>query len=422
MNNLLILLILLCSFSIRSWAGSFTEPVPFKYPIDLKLFSEEINSKESSVALISGGGPAGLLAAHAIYYTKKYTHIIIMEKRSEFSRSNTLSSRTEVLARLEDLNLLEEFKKIAIFSPTSKFDVLKADVADNSMLFEFSKDTLDLDFSKPLTEVLAGDGCPHYGVEIAKLQKMLADEAIKLPNVYLIHGSMDVVVENNDANSAKLMINEKEIFIEKPQIIIIAEGVHSVNREKIGIKFMPVPEMVNEIWDTGAISLSGDLAGYIGLLIDDTIGVRGFLITRPTRSDAFIYSLVSAKTPLPTEELGLKTTAFELLNGAQEVLKIAMPNNPADLQIIEGLSSHFEIIFAQAEKSYSSTNTIIIGDAHRCGSPAEGLGFSLVASVENVAVQEIAVQLFEKHNKIALDKFDDRMNEIAKFWHFSGKI
>src|ERR1700687_4710146 len=87
--------------SLDSAAENFFEPVPFKYPaMSADEFSTQLNKPEAEVAIISGAGPAGLLAAHAIEQTGKYSHVIIVEMRSFFSRSNTMSARPEVMARL----------------------------------------------------------------------------------------------------------------------------------------------------------------------------------------------------------------------------------------------------------------------------------------------------------------------------------
>lgn len=415
---------LLIFFAIVAQAD-FVEPVPFKRPVDIGKFEHELNLEGSNVAIISGAGPAGLLAAHAIVQTKRYSHVIVTEFRDTFSRSNTLSTRKQVLTRFQELNLLELYKKISVFSQRWNFRTIAETGESKTIEDEYSPDLLSVDYEQPVQEFYKVDADSHFAVEISQLQKMLADEATKHPNVYLLNGTLKVVINPSGMNDAVITLSGDSVTILKPRLIIIAEGTKSQNRENIGIGFVPV-NRPDEHWCSGVVSLENIVAkskifGDISLVRNLQEDHGGFGVVRPQYHDFFVNSIFRPSDGGKIEKCLERAARLLLINRNHQMEMNLRSDTP--LHVVAELSSEVQIVFKKADKAFVGLNTVVLGDAHRSGSPVGGLGLSMVATVENYAITKLSLALFDESTRLdALQKYQNRLNEIADFWHFGGLL
>jgi 2-polyprenyl-6-methoxyphenol hydroxylase-like FAD-dependent oxidoreductase len=112
-------------------------------------FERLLQTEPQSVAVVIGGGPAGLLSAlmlqhqacaqhkqQALQHPSSslssssassssspplLRHILVVEKRSHFSRTNAVSVRAPAYAVLDQLGLTQEFVENSIHCPTFRF-------------------------------------------------------------------------------------------------------------------------------------------------------------------------------------------------------------------------------------------------------------------------------------------------------------
>lgn len=403
-------------------------PVPFKNsPASPDALKHELNDWTSNVAIVSGAGPSGLLAAYVLAKSNKYSHVIILENRRHFSRTNTLSMRPEVVTRFKALGLLDALRSISVFS--DKFSYKLIDEEGKVNLFEENfSEQIDADLSGPLDSVMDGHGWPHFAVEIAALQNMLAHEVVSLPNVLLLYGSMKVMPHITGIHRAQIRYGGNKITVRHPRLIVIAEGTKSKNRARLGINFNAVPGKPDEHYCIGPVSLTNiisasSIAGRISIKVNLATHEGGFGVIRPDRFDLFVNGGLSEhETDSMPLERCIQRAAFTFLEEHRNELNLTLPANEAGLLVNEELSSFVQVKFRRADRAFSGKNTILLGDAQRSGSPSGGLGFSLVGSVENLALAEIGTRIFESDWAQALEIYEARLNEIANFWHFSNKL
>lgn len=205
---------LLCSWSLYSDNYS----VPFTELANSENYFREINKDGRRVLVISGTGPAGLLDALVAAKKELFDYIVIVEKREFFKPFDTVTIDSSVIKRLEELSLLDRLREIIIDSPSTVFHFDNESIVDDRNIFE----PREIDFN-------------GAEVEIARLQKMLADEVIKDERIVLLHGHIKFT--SSDGNFVQFTNNIKNVYIiNNPSLIVVAEGVHSQSREQLGIE------------------------------------------------------------------------------------------------------------------------------------------------------------------------------------------
>ena len=455
-----------CLFVKVVESAVFAAPVPFKFPEDKtpKDFEMMLERESAETAVISGAGVAGLVSAIAIHRTGRYKNIIIVEKRTEFSRDNVISLKPQSIPMMRELGILEIVKGAAILAPHSRAVIDQVsegagrqELVAASGAFEAAERSR-IDFSQPVSEVFRVREVPSMAIEISALQEVLAQAILSIPGIFLLHGMPNVVGEVGITPSINAGVLEgrdgvctpplcpagahpslkegvslasmksvridtldpsfETINVSRPNLIVIAEGSRSATRQNLDIDSVAVKN--NESWVTGFISLSkwilkNQVPGNIAFLKigGDTI----FSVFRPLEwGDLFVLA-----TPYPNEhpEECLQRSAFRILNWeANRFGFTQLPKMKEELEVTRFQS--VEVSLNKSSRIYDSSNIVLVGDAAGTGSPSVGLGASLVLSVYMEALMSLATSLrstqFEER-KPFLDRYQTRVGEIVDFWH-----
>lgn len=411
--------------------SAFASEVPFKYPdIGGQHFSELLSSR-GKVAVVLGAGPAGLLASLLLEQNGYF--VVLIEQRDQFSRHNTVSTQPETLPMLRRLGVLEEFKKTAIFSKEFH-GFIEGGSQVIGLQGTFMGDLEHVNYSLPMPKALNPELWPHYAIEISRLQVMLSEKAILSENIVLLHGKGEILLDESDRklNSLRFISSVKDFsgfVIDKPDLILVAEGAHSTSRDQqLKIPFYPtVLDSLGggkEYWCSGVVSLEGvrpndQLFGHMSLVVNPPAGLAVWGVFRPEYNDLFLNGQASEKEkPYSDVEDCLQQNAYWILKHEDGFLKTKLPESAKQLRVVQEKSSKFELTLKMADRFYSGRNTVLLGDSAGNGSPRGGLGWNLVSTVYMDALEKLVQSSSRKE---ALKIYNQRLMEIVKHWHFSLK-
>jgi 2-polyprenyl-6-methoxyphenol hydroxylase-like FAD-dependent oxidoreductase len=407
--------------------------VPFKIPnVNAETYSAILAKNSERVALVSGAGPGGLAAALALHKTKHFDHIIVVEKRAQFERNNTLTVQPMAYPMLKELGVAEQFKKEATFSPQFR-------------LFEKSNAKLELrggcpsipesiDYEKSVNDIMKDDLWPPYFIDIRELQLLLAKEAISIPDVALIHGEIELLHDDseNKARSVKVKSSSAsygDFVVLRPKLIVIAEGTRSIARNKLNIKMIRSAKLEDQHWCSGLVSLSGiwnkaDMFGHISIVADRDNKSFSFGIFRPRSGDLFINGKIKNEhAAQESSEACLKRNAYALLTHEASHLKINIPASKENIVVPPKQAVLLDLEPVRAERFHDGTNVVLFGDTAAGWTPIGGIGGTFALSLYPHALMTLVRHLSGStaEREAALQVYNQRVTEIIDFWHFARK-
>jgi 2-polyprenyl-6-methoxyphenol hydroxylase-like FAD-dependent oxidoreductase len=416
---------LLCAFFS---APLLCVPVPFKTPDSYEKLAEQINSAGSKVALVSGAGPAGLMASWTLIKSGQFQLVILLEKRTEFTRLNTLTIRAEVFSWLEEVGLADAIRDKIIYSPSSIFTFVNGVGDKKCLVFNQTRNLPPVDFSVPLESIFAPNHGAHFAIEVERFQDIIANLLIQEENFYLLNAEPELILGSENMG-AKVSGETFSFPIINPQIIVIAEGTKSSSRTKAGIQFYKVVTKADEYWISGVISLEGiisedywqETTGEIFLFLDQKNRRSGLGVLRPAHRNLFVNARIDEQDAWVDPKVILKETAFALLSERPKDLFTVLPQNADGLTIVDTWGCKLHLEFKKATQA-TMKNVVMLGDALRSGSPIGGFGFSLVASVENRAFGKLIKKFFTEEKLPAMATFNEAMEAITQFWHSHNEV
>lgn len=400
--------------------NSVSYPIPFKYPS--YNINSQIISEHDMHAVVLGAGPAGLLSAIALYKTGCYTTIFLIEKRTHYTRTNAFNLRPQCFPMLERLGLKNTFEDIAHFVPSLRFHSKSFQgIEIEEELFTGTPD--EIDYTQILPSIFPGFGWPHHAITINDLEHTLSEDLKKYPGIYLLHGHAEIFSdESSDMNSVHFVSANKELFpnfiIDKPSLIVVAEGSRSETRDKL-VGFTDSRKEQREYWYTGAVSLDGIIDprtnNHFTVLEDQPENRFTLAVLLPERGEMLINGSIVGHDVCCTPEVYLQRGALEVLEREQSFLSLHMPHSFQDLVV-----HRCGIVAVELRKAKSfvfGDNLIFIGDCAGSGSPVGGFGLSFLCSVYMDALLRLSNEIVSGGNKIeAMQSYNDRVNEIIHHW------
>lgn len=262
-------------------------------------------------------------------------------------------------------------------------------------------------------------------INIADLQNELASFLIKNPKIRLIQGSATISNTPGDDSMHTIdldhQINEliSKRYHMKPDLIVIAEGAHSINRTNAGIKLKPV--LKPQQWCSGVVSLEGitkrttKLMQVIDKAQNKEQSARTFGIFHFKPGKLFLNGQAYENE---SADDCLKRNAAELLNHIVSVEKTTSNTIlPQSLTVVNKSQEIIDITPSKAERFFSGKNAITYGDAAGYGTPKGGIGLSLLTSVYSQAILDLLEQWNTDNRSQELQKFNERVSEIVDYWH-----
>jgi len=411
--------------------------VPFKVPeLPGQAFSDALAKNPDRVSVISGAGPGGLTAAIALNKTGRFDHIIVVEKRTQFARNNTVSIQPMSYPMLKHLGLAEKFKQEAVFSQHVRFFEKTAQTGRFEQIGgAFPGLPESLDYTQSVNDVFKNDLWPHYFIELHKLQTFLAKEATALSNVVLIHGEIEILDSEKPADQRRSVRVKSsspaysDFLIQRPNLIVVAEGTKSKTRTDLRFKMVRSPGLENQHWCSGVVSLNGalkkaEVRGHISLVVDRTRGRFSFGIFRPATGDLFVNGKIKNENAgRETLDECMKRNAYDILKHEAPFLNIRMPASRNDIVLPADQSTLIGIEPLRAERITDGSNLVLLGDAAAGWSPLGGIGASFTLSLYPHALMTLTESLngSPAERAAALDAYGRRVQEIIDFWHFARK-
>ena len=410
-------LFIMCSGSTRA------EKIQFKNPLfSPEEFSQQLATHRARTIFISGAGPAGLIAA-IIAKREGADFVIVTEKRDEFVRRNTLAFRPEAEQMLEQLNLLSVLKRYAILPNTEH--VIVHDLARSFFAEDDHTPHVLPDWNLAPSEVMKDIGWPRIALEIKDLQRALMEEIHTLDNIFVLHGYLDVDGEEFvDAHFVSAG-SYGDFFVEKPRLIMVAEGVHSRTRDKF-VSMVDVQKPMESI-ASGVVSLApwfdfaaNNSTGHVSIVVDTNENIGSFAVWRPQTKDLFLNTLLNETLQsLPHEEI-IQRAAFNILSHEQRYFSsLTLPETHQSLEVKREQSFRTDITFQKSPRVVLRQNLVLLSDSVRSGSPKGGVLLSTTLSFELHEMILLWKALFSNGSITeALKRYEKRLLEFADFCHW----
>ena len=401
--------------------------VPLKYPCKNNgTLLNDSRIDEKNAAVILGGGPGGLLSAFALHQTQLYSSIYIIEKRVSYSRNTAFNLRPQCFAMFKKLGLLNAFLKASNFVPSLRFHQMhhnQLEISEEQFLaFDES-----LDYSMSLGSLFKGYGWPHHAVKINDFEKNLSEVLSQIENIYFLSGTASIIDDNTSNSSMKTVqfksndiASYPDITIEKPELIVVAEGARSATREAL-VGSYEISTRKSEHWFTASISLDEiqrkEAENTFTVLEDQPDGKFIIAAWLPQLSEMLINGNITSSDGNQVDmEQYIKESAYRVLQREQEYLDIMMPFSPLNLSI--NRFNDFFVTFLRAKQFSYGDNLVFIGDAAGTGSPLGGYGITFLGSVYANSLIELASELRSSSDKEnALNKYCEKVSTIISYWH-----
>jgi len=407
LQSIICLLIFATNLFAQTW------PVPFsKDPLELS---------KGRIAVVLGAGPAGLIAAKNILDAGFHEQIFIIEKRDSFSRVNYLNFFPESWPILRELRIADALKKISHPAKSFRFYIQRSDAITN---FESSDENtpMSFDYRGPVKDIFQNPRIGLHIFNIAQMQHELAQQLIQDKRVKLIHGEGRVLPTSDKNLMHEIRIeceNDAQPLVLSPDLIVIAEGAHSINREHIGIIFEQ--KIAPQLWCSGSVSLLNHYSNttmfvqladiYKDNILQRTVGIFN-LPAQQLFLNGEVHKNESVDDCLKRNGALLIKYARHAANNAEDLPKLTV--NPDEIQIIRKNEDIIVINPSKAVRAVSGNNVILTGDAAGNSTPRGGIGLSLITSVYQQALRDF---LNNNDRKTALVEYNRRVSEIVDYWH-----
>lgn len=381
---------------------------PYETPFSEETF--EVNDKK--VAVISGAGPAGLVAAKTLLKAGFHDLILIVENRTVFNRINLLSFFPESWPMIKNLGIEQEIRSVATLTSHFSFYFDYGKGAQKIFIVkENAPETFD--YRGKISEIFKSPRVGLHIAPIADIQRVLAHSLSQNPKVIFIKDS-DVVSTNPDKDGfhqVRITYNRKEIIF-TPDLIIVAEGAHSKTRSSIGIEMQPM--LKKQLWCSGVIPL------------------KNWQL-----KDPFVELVEKQhKNALPMRAFGIFMNQSLFLNGqtlnAHESVKDCLVRNALGLlkrvfKNDENLIDHLDttsvgysqellhLVPSKADGFTSGKNLIFTGDANGHATPKGGIGFSLILSVYQQALLDM-LEKWPQDREGSIGRYGMRISAIIDYW------
>ena len=312
---------------------------------------------------IAGGGPAGMMAAYLL--ARAGVDVLVLEKHGNFLRDfrgDTIHPST--LEVMHELGLLEDFLAL----PHQEVPVLAIDVGDETFPVA--------DFSHLPTRCRFIAFLPQWD-----FLNFLAERGMRYRNFALrMNSEVTGLVMDGNRIAGVRVTGESSVFEVRSQLVIAADGRHSILREKAGLKVETLSAPMDVLW----FALSrrpSDSAASIGQFDTGRIFIKlnrgehwqcGFVIPKGT-SDAVRRAGLPAFRANVAALAGVEPARAEELRDWDQIKLLTV--------LVDRLTD------------WSRPGLLCIGDAAHAMSPVGGVGINLAIQDAVAAANILAAPL-----------------------------
>jgi len=431
--------------SVFLWALFITSGVDAKNIRFSEGGVEQLKKLRSEECIfISGGGPAGLIAAWTLATLQESSLIgtsesasmavlrnktlVIVEHRSAYVRGNMLNLRPPAINMLKQLGIWERLARVGSSAPVFHFKIGE-EYSGNSTIDELPR---TINWNGPVADIFFEDGWGAWALGLNEMEACLNEALLTLPKlvdkprIIIINGKISEI--DGLKNTFKIDVGFESIALSNPALLIVAEGASSTTRQQMNVKMLSAAGLEDEPWCSGAVHL-GELLqvpyGYQTLAVQPGAVEESVSYGALHPKDHTLFINVRGVLPEGSVDLVLQKAAHHLLAMDPALHSQLATLSYEDLRIDQSSRpQRFTGGFRKADTSALLDYvlpTILFGDAAGYATPNKGLGLTLVNSVYCAALQHFALSFFSSTadaDRIAAQvHYNERVNEIVDFWH-----
>lgn len=361
--------------------------VDAKRPFDSERFHKTSPGKHG-IAVISGAGISGLAAA--IELRSRGYKVVVVEKRSDFSRFNVINISKEAQEFLRRHDLLKEFETSLAGRIEEHQNVL---IKDNRIETIFNEDVSTLTFdgsipADPLSFDKLFQESGIYSVPIKGLQAFLAEKAIKAGVKILSDAEISVDRMTSECKVEVLSIKRHDaaspIITVKPDLLFLAEGAHSKTAEKLGLVDEEMDLVENactgENWIFGNFKYEGNRSFVISIIeaSQETLQIANVIFNGKSRVVNIAATVDKGMDSVQMKEriITVAKYAFSHANIKEEPVLLEVAKQPVN-------------IINRKASLCSKGNVFRIGDDAGSSSPLAGLGGTLNLTLVPLAISKL---------------------------------
>lgn len=369
--------------------------------------------------VIIGAGPTGLMSAIRLH-REGHKNIVLIEKRSHFTRLNIVNLHREILTLFKELCILDDFLLTAseitchreyVYSNSNV--ILKS--VNNHEEENFELLSNGLDFNPENMPLLFNHDC-IYAISLADLQKCLAEIVIKLGIPLFPQTTSYCFLAEEKTYSVELMGNSfsNPVVINKPKLVIVANGSESDIFKKLGGKYISMSHSnPNEHWLFGNYELESDTC-FVNSLIERGSSDYDYRVT----NYIFLSAINEVNIATRIKEEDLKYSSAENILQIQADKINSMMNITSKRGKLRWITEQpVKTDSKTADTFYLGNNLVFIGDTAGTCSPISGLGCTLGVSAHQYAIKTLVNSLEKQDRKLALDQYSDRIKSYVNKWN-----
>jgi 2-polyprenyl-6-methoxyphenol hydroxylase-like FAD-dependent oxidoreductase len=386
---------------------------PYAFPVPSAQAFEPRPSEKTAVVI--GAGPAGLIAALTLR-DEGVGNVLVLERRTVFSRGNVVNLHPESLHALARLGVLRPFLERASLIADHRSDVH----ADGNELYRFSQTghpvLIDPEASFDVDDVAAGfKNETLYGIALAELQDVLAAEAAGRGIQILSPAAGTVVPEPSGAHSVRAEIEGGLSFtVASPVLIVVADGARAAVPAELDAGEVAAEGLwPNEFWVFGNCRCAPPF-GFSNLLFE----FRGARCEDLTISNSiFLPRKGEVNVAITVRRPDLSYAETEALVAAQGARVLAISGVAGDGAVVWHSGRAVRIRPRSARRLHFGCNVVLAGDAAGANSPVAAFGGTLSTSAYSYAMRHLSRDLEALGAHAALSTYGRRVEACVARWH-----
>jgi 2-polyprenyl-6-methoxyphenol hydroxylase-like FAD-dependent oxidoreductase len=346
-----------------------------------------------------------------------YPNVIVFEKRTSFSRNNVVNLHPESLHVFQRLGILDRFLARASMLVDHGGHVFLDDIE----LFSFDDAgyhvEIDPDHSFDVEDVLNGfRNETLYSITLADLQDLLATVACERGVSIVSDARVELVPDRDGVHSLRAEIGEARLLlaVERPQLILIAEGVKSGSVAALGGKYLAKQSLwPNENWVFGNYRCRPS-RGFSHLLFEFRAGCDDLTI-----SNCIFMPLqrqVNVAVTVSDPDIPASSIEAIILAQAKKILHVA-DEDRSDGGLVWHSGRAVRIAPRSVDRCHFGKNVVVIGDALGANSPVAALGCTLATSAYAYAIRCLVRDLETDGAETALGRYAARAEACVERWH-----
>lgn len=387
------------------------------YEFAIPDHSSKLKEHGGKVAVVSGAGPAGLMAAYVLK-EKGIKEVIVVENRGVFNRMNFINFEKDALCLLKELGILKKFTDLAckihkIYNYAYEGDKLvETCQSERQKLDDVECPCYEAEKMNDLFNNESG-----YSTSIAELQDLLVSLAVDKGIKIVKESSIELIETGHERCAVKVITPSKTILYKDPEYVIISEGIHSKSVKSLNICYETSD--YQEAWVFGNVSAEIDL-GQVGTTVNynfskDTMDLSNCIFHKGRQE--LNVALASQSHKLVEKE----EVAQLIRKQAKQICKNHSIYSK-DFELLWFSKKLVTIYLRKAQNFIKGHNVFLVGDAAGSGSPLAGLGASLAISAYPYALAKLIDERKSLGMEQSFENYNKRLGAYVDKWHNKTKL